>query len=214
MSYKATSPDQAVETRPDPVFGSSSGRLPDEREEGRSRPTSLLRLQSLGLPPEASDSAAPSLGALGAGERRGGRDSDGAPPGGTRVTACLLGGCLGNGPLCLLGPLVGYPRTCGFLSQNLAIRISSQSYSCGACTSSVSPQPPLPPNLQLHRASSSLCPQHLSMHRLKLHPLGCARSISRDLCLYPSWHIRKTPLLLECWDQLLCLADFPGQSTQ
>lgn len=63
--------------------------------------------------------------------------------------------------LCLHGPLVGYPRICGLLSQNLAIRISSQSHSCGACASSVSPQSPLPPNLQLHRASSSLCPPTL-----------------------------------------------------
>lgn len=115
MSHKATTPDQAVEIRPDPVFGSSSGLLPDKREEGRSRPTSLLRLQSLGLPPEAPDPAAPSLGALGAGERRGGRASGCAPPRGTRITACLLGGALAMG-LCLLGPLVGYPRT----SQNLA----------------------------------------------------------------------------------------------
>lgn len=105
-----TPTDRGVEIRLDPVLGNSSGCLPNQRG-GEESPTCLLPLQSLGWPREAPDPPAPSLGALGTDEP-GGRASKGEPPGGTRVTACLLAGCLGNG-LFLVGPLVCYSRTHG-----------------------------------------------------------------------------------------------------
>lgn len=157
-------PDQAVETKPDPVLGSNSGLLPNQGEKGRSRPTCLLRLQSLSLPLEAPTPAAPSLGALGAGERRGGRASDGATPGGIRITACLLDCCLGNG-LSLLAPWSATPglrgsfcRSSSFASLSSHIVVVSVPLLCS--------QSPLPPNPQLHCASNFLYPQHLSVHKL------------------------------------------------
>lgn len=164
MSSGVTPPDQAVETRPDPVVGSSPGSLPNLGGKGRSRPTCLLRLQSLSLPPEAVDPAAPSLGALGAGERRGGRASDGAPPGGTRITACLLDGCLGNG-LSLLAPPSATPGPRGSSCR-------ASSFASLPSHIVVVPVPLLCSQSLCHLMFSfsvlavSLHPQHLSVHRL------------------------------------------------
>lgn len=174
MSKGATPPDQAIETRPDPAVGRSSGPLPSQGEKGRSRPTCLLRLQSLSLPLEAPNPAAPCLGALGAGERRGGRASDGAPPGGIRITACLLGDCLGNG-LSLLAPWSATPGPRGS---------SRRSSSFASLPSYIVVSAPLcVPRFFCHLIPSFtgpagfffLHPQHLSVHRLTPQSLGCAR---------------------------------------
>lgn len=170
MSYGVTPPDQVVEIRPDPVVESSSGRLPNQGEKGRSRPTCLLRLQSLSLPLEAPNPAAPSLGALGAGERRGGRASDGAPPGGIRITACLLDGCFGNG-LSLLAPwsAIEAPLADPHHSHPFPATLLCP---CRFCVSS--PLCHLIPSSTM--PAVSLHPQHLSVHRLTPQSLGCARS--------------------------------------
>lgn len=173
MSFGVILPDQAVETKPNPVVGSSSGRLPNQGEKGRSRPTCLLRLQSLSLPLEAPTPAAPSLGALGAGEQRGGRASDGATPGGIRITACLLDGCLGNGLSPCLHP--------GLLLQDLEAPFADPRHShffpatlwclCPFCVPS--PLCHLIPSTTV--PAVSLHPQHLSVHRLTPQSQGCAR---------------------------------------
>lgn len=212
MSYGVTPPDQAAETRPYPVVGSNFGRLPNQGEKGRSRPTCLLRLQSLSSPLEAPNRAAPSLGALGAGERRGGRASGGAPPGGIRITACLLDGCLGNG-LSLLAPWSATPSPRGsscrppsFASLPSHIVVVSGPLLCS--------QSPLPPNPQLHCASSFFVPPTLIRTQTDASVPGmCTARVSWDLCLHPSRRIRKI-LLLVSWDQRLCHAAFPEQGVQ
>lgn len=143
-----TPPDQAVETKPNPVVGSRSGRLPNPEREEREEPPhfasfAVPRLASGGTRPGSTQSSCTGLAAWRAGLRW-----CVASPGGTRITACLLGGCLGNG-LCLLGRLVCYSRTYGLPFEILTIRIPSHSHSCGAYAPYVSPalfaiQPPAP----------------------------------------------------------------------